>query len=70
MTQGAWVARSVTHLTLGCGSDHDLTEFEPGFWLCAEQGLLGILSLFLALCPSPAHALSVSLSLSLSLSQK
>ena len=34
VSRGTWVAESVKHLTLDCGSGHDLTvcEFEPPRW--------------------------------------
>ena len=37
--QGAWVAQSVKHLTLGFSSGHDLMdcEFEPHIGLCADS---------------------------------
>ena len=57
--QGAWVAQSVKHLTLGFGSGH-ISQFfgsspESGSVL-AGQSLHG----FLALCPSPALAHSLA----------
>ena len=44
LSQGAWVAQLVEHLTLDFGSGHDLMvhEFEPCVRLCADC-LLGIL---------------------------
>ena len=59
-SQGAWVAQSVKHPTLGFGSGHNLmgSEMKLHVRLCTQWGLyLKILSL----CPSP-HLYSFSFS--------
>ena len=50
---GSWEAQSVKYPTFDFSSGHDLMvhEFEPH--ILSAQSLLGILSLFLSLCPSP-----------------
>ena len=62
--QGAWVAQSLKHLTLGFSSGHDLTvyEFKPRIGLCTESAehawdtLSLSLLLSLSLCSSPAFS--------------
>ena len=61
--QGAWVAQSLKHLTLGFSSGHDLMvhEFEPHIGFCADSVEPAWDSLSPSLCPSPTCTVSVSL---------
>ena len=61
------MAQLVNRLTLGVGSDHDLTvcEFEPYIGLCAD----GVEPAWDSLSPSLSTHLSLPLSLTLALSK-
>ena len=62
-TWGTWVAQSVKHLILDCGSAHDLRvhRFEPCIRLCADTAEPAWDSLSPSLSAPPLLALSLPL---------
>ena len=70
--RGAWVAQSVKHPTLNCGSGPDLTVrgIEPHVGLCADSAEPAWNSLFLSLSLSAPPPLMLSISASHSLKNK
>ena len=61
------MAQSVKHPTYAQVMISQLVSLTPAWGsVLTVWSLLGILSVYLSLCPSPTHAFSLSLSLSLS----